>query len=120
MAEIDLTGVTEAWLHASTELGFQVVAPYIFDIDGRQHHCVARVPHFGGPTGAIVTAIGTPAGEYGGACYRDAKQQGYYWSSINVKSYGHFDREAFIEMLADWGYFGAAAERPSWLKALTS
>jgi hypothetical protein len=63
----------------------------------------------------LIEAIFPPNFTRNEALARDASAAGRYLSSVNADLYQTFDRGTFQEALADWGYFGPAGSRPSWL-----
>ena len=108
--------VVAAWQAAGRELGIEVVAPYEFHGARQIHQCVAYLPHFGRPKGIVLQGYGPPDYEPHGTLSDDAKSAGLYCSIINVEVYKDFDREKFIEALADWGFYGDPEQRPAWLE----
>lgn len=111
----DEDSAIEAWLRAGQELGVEVVAPFTFVTEGRTHKCIAWVGKFGRERGLILAATNPPGFVIDLDLRNDAGREGYQWSAINVRVYAAFEREKFIEALADWGFKGPADERPPWL-----
>lgn len=111
----DMNKLTDAWETASRELAIKASMPFSFEVDGRLHRCVAWLPDFGGKGGMVVVAICPPDFERDPNLFSDAKTAGYYASAINLEEYRDFDRERYIEMLQDWGFFGPPEARPAWL-----
>ncbi len=108
-------GVVEAWTTAAKELGIDVVTPFRFSVEGRAHECLAWLAHFGGAHGIVLVGISPPDFATDPMLHADATREGYRWSAINTQVYGAFDRERFVEALLDWGFYGPAERRPSWL-----
>src|SRR5438045_1707057 len=105
--------VQRAWQVAAKELGFEFVAPFEVPNAGGAMRLHGHVRDFGGPKGAVFLICETFR-ENVGPALAVAKQNGYFHSLISADVYRAFDREAFIELLRDWGWFGADANRPAW------
>jgi hypothetical protein len=116
----DEESVIKAWQSAGRELGLDVVAPFTFVADGRKHQCLAWVGRFGRERGLVLAATAPPDFAIDLELQRDAVQEGYQWSAINVRVYAAFERNKFIEALADWGFTGPSDERPPWLPVTAS
>ena len=106
--------VQEAWRLAASELGFQFTAP--FEI--KEAGCIVLfhgyVRDFGSPAGTVFFVCETFQERFSEAVNL-ARRTGYFYSQINAEVYRRFDRETFLEVLRDWGWFGANATRPNWL-----
>ncbi len=63
----------------------------------------------------LVEAIFPPGFTSNARFVGDATSVGYYVSGINVESYSVFRPQHFQETLRDWGFYGPATARPSWL-----
>ncbi|OYY63892.1 MAG: hypothetical protein B7Y49_11770 [Sphingomonas sp. 28-62-11] len=101
--------LVSAWKVAASVLGLQLVAPYLLDIaDGTAIWVEGFLPDFGGSRGMIFRGI---------SC--SAPPTDLYVSLIS-DAYRQFDRARFVETLSDWGWYGAADERPGWLTATGS
>jgi hypothetical protein len=70
---------------------------------------IAWVKDFGSRQGTLVT---TDAHESGSP--EAAEEGGYYWSALYPESYSSYERNEFIDMLNDWGWFGSDEKKPSW------
>jgi hypothetical protein len=95
--------MTSAWHEAATDLGITVEAPATV----ADRACVAFLPDFGSASGVAVLSLGDRGDTTA------VKATGCFVSKINPNVYGAYDREAFIEMLDDWGWFGHG-DPPSW------
>jgi hypothetical protein len=104
-----LPPMVEAWLEASKDLSIEVVHPFDLELHGRTCHYVALIKNFGAPKGTLILPL-----------YYDFEDSeldtpdGYYASLLNPSSYGHYNRQKFIETLNDWGYFGEKSACPPW------
>jgi hypothetical protein len=107
--------VSSAWKQAGKELGINVVAPFsLQDREGNSHLYPAFIPDFGSSKGALVLAADPPDFDVDPRLILCAEDQGYWHSIVNSELYSKFNRNAFIETLDDWQYFGNEQNRPSW------
>jgi hypothetical protein len=104
-----------AWRRASNALGIAVIAPFEIAEPGRTVSCVAFLPQFGSPKGTVVDYTAPPEFDTNKLLASWARQRGIFYTFLNVEKYGNFDRIAFQEALADWGFFGSAEAAPLWL-----
>ena len=102
-----------AWRTAAKELGFEFVAPFEIRDGDEAVRFHGYVRNFGGPKGAVFIVCETFQEKVGPALLV-AKKNGYFHSMISAEVYRAFDREVFIEVLRDWGWFGAEANCPTW------
>ena len=112
--------VAAAWREAGQSLGIRIVAPHTFEHDGRSHLCVAYVPDFGSPKGTAVSLTMAQPFGFDSTALADAQAEGFHCTLLNPDFYARFDRNTFVETIADWGYFGAPEEKPSWCKPPTA
>lgn len=101
--------VIDAWRKAAEDLNIDVVAPFDWCGEGRHYQFIALVKGFGSSLGTLVADI---VDEDDSSDIADAS--GCYWSAISRESYSNYDRDEFISMLNDWGWFGKESERPVW------
>lgn len=102
--------ITEAFLTAGRELGIEVVAPFVLIVDGRRHEFPAFVPHFGCSKGIAVAPMPSDP-----TLSQAAQRADLGTSFVNPELYSSYGREHFIDMLTEWGFYGPAKKRPSWL-----
>lgn len=100
------------WQRASNDLAIEVVTPFQVTLsDVSRLTFPALVKDFGNRNGMVVAA------DF--ALIRPHAQKlldaGYGYSSNIGHSPESYQREAMIEILADWGWTGARDRRPSWL-----
>jgi hypothetical protein len=105
----------DAWKDASRHLGIRVVAPFALSAGHVTAACIAFLPDFGGQNGMVVGALEPSELEPDPALVECARTLGMFYSFLNLEKYSTFDPEVFKDALADWGYFGAAESRPTWL-----
>jgi hypothetical protein len=106
--------VQNAWRVAAKELGFEFVAPFDVQVGSAQAQFHGYVPNFGSVNGAVFLVCETFREDHG-SLISVAKKSGYFHSEISAKVYRAFDRDVFLEVLRDWGWFGSETSRPSWL-----
>jgi len=107
--------ITATWLQIGKELGVEIIAPFTFEIHGRLHVCIAYLPHFGGSKGIVLDGTRPPRFEIDEELAKDAKSAGHGCSFLNTECYQTYDREAAIETLSEWGFYGPSEDRPAWL-----
>jgi hypothetical protein len=106
--------VAEAWTEAGQLLGFDVIAPFTLRVRDQSVDCVAFLPHFGGPHGAIVDVGLRPDFAVDRRLYAIADSVGMFYSLVNGETYATYDEEQIKETLKDWGFFGPSGKRPTW------
>lgn len=101
-----------AWTEASEDLEISFIAPYRFTApNGDIFEATGLLPEFG--TGKGVLIIDQKTDDEALAI---AEQSGeYFISALSPRYYYKYNRELFIETLAEWGWIGEG-EAPSWLK----
>jgi hypothetical protein len=112
--QADIESLIRAWQTAARELSIEVHAPFVLRVEGRAHQCIAWVPHFSGRRGILVLATETSRRRTGKLFVEDARTQGYPFSSLEVHSYKEYDRDRYIDMLNEWGYYGPPEKCPAW------
>jgi len=107
--------IIKAWLDAAKDLKIEVIAPYALNAkSGHRFNFIALVKDFGSSNGTLVTTNDHEEGSPDAA-----EEQGAYWSALYPESYLSYNREEFIAMLNDWGWFGKEKEKPSWYTGKT-
>ena len=104
----------QAWIDASRVLGFRYIHPFTFTTrDGRRLITQGGwLPDFGGPKGTlIVTRFDSEEVQ------ESLDDTEFYSSGLNPEHYEPYRREAYIETLNDWGWFGAGSP-PSWFTGI--
>jgi len=107
------SALAREWLEAAAQLGLQVVAPYTLELPGGvQVEVDLLLKSFGGSDGMLLVTD-------------DARLEPHL-SAIDWERFGFttvpepapgeaLDIEAVIEVLREWGWSGALADRPAWL-----
>jgi hypothetical protein len=111
-----IENVQNAWRTAAHELGFDFIAPYELEADGRTYLYHGFVRDFGGDHGTLFIAHETFNESFGDAP-RVASEAGFFCSQINASVYGRYQRDVFIEVLSDWGWTRKDKTPPDWLAA---
>jgi hypothetical protein len=99
--------LSNAWRDARDDLGIRVVAPFSIALPNGPIQAEAHVLDFGSPSGAIAMSFSNPFA-------KDVDLSSRYWRSLLGKTYRTYRRESFVEMLNDWGWFGAKDQAPAW------
>ncbi len=103
----------ELWAQAATDLGLEVDVPYTIRLpSGAFVNARVRLRNFGCDSGMLVVS------DYSSISMLldELTNQGYGFSVLDDPLPSEvYDREVFIEMLADWGWSGSSAELPSWM-----
>ncbi len=103
--------IAEAWLEAHEDLGIEVQIPFtIVSPEGSEFAVLGLIKHWGGPQGTILISMEDDFQALGHLL----ESLGYAWSASSPFSYGRYDRERFIELLNDWGWYGNRQEKPGW------
>jgi hypothetical protein len=106
-----MSPISQAWTLAASDLGLSVVAPVDLESEGINVRFDALIREFGSPRGVVVAPLGRVSGDM----RLVAKQLGIFVSELALDAYGAYSRGPFIEALADWGWHGPEASRPTWL-----
>jgi hypothetical protein len=101
--------VVAAWKKAADDLGIKFTSPFVVTLqDGRQHEHLGLVHQFGRSIGTIIKVLHEPS-------HNTPHPEGDgYFCSILGSGYGRYERQAFINTLDDWQFFGPENERPPW------
>jgi hypothetical protein len=101
--------VVAAWMEAAADLGFLFTSPYVVTFpDGSRQEHLGLVHHFGRRIGTLISVLDQPSQHFLRPTGDD-----YFWSILGP-GYSYYSRDAIVETLNDWGYFGPAASRPNW------
>ena len=112
----NLDKIAAAWRIAAPDLGLEIIAPFtLCSQKGAAYRFIAWIGHFGGEQGTLI-CLPEQWDTQGFAAV--AQAAGYYCSGLYPASYAHYDREHFMDTLRDWGWFGAAQDRPAWVAML--
>lgn len=99
--------ILSTWSRAASDLEFQFISPIVL-LDGEiEITCFAHLPQFGSSKGVIVFT------EFDDNHCKLAQLQGFAYSCI-VEQAEQYDRNAFIDMLNDWGWSDSNREPPAW------
>jgi hypothetical protein len=101
--------VVAAWKQAEVDLGIRFTTPFVITLsDGSQQAHLGLVHQFGRKLGALISVLHEPSENI-----RHPDEENYYWSILGP-GYATYDRQAFIDTLDDWQFFGPESERPKW------
>ena len=100
----------ENWKRASSDLGFQFVAPFEIDAGDLRIKYFGHLPQFGPARGMLLIV-----GSYTSAHLQAALDRGFGYSCLSEETSPYY-RESFVEMLSDWGWCGQKEKAPSWLR----
>lgn len=98
----------KGWKDAAQELGLDIITPLHLNTDNGKVTYPLLVKNFGEKNGTII------ARHEFFMDYPMPKHKDYYFSAINAESCSNYNREYFIEMLEDWGYYGGKTSKPEW------
>jgi hypothetical protein len=97
------------WRQAAADLGFRFTSPFQVTSDaGRELKYLGLVHQFGRKKGALICLL-----QRGVDRIHDPVGEEYFISEIGGSS-GGYKRQAFIDILNDWQWYGSEAERPEW------
>lgn len=103
--------MARAWRKAADDLGIELISPYTFhDNAGVEYTCTGLVKNFGCPKGTVIMS------RKDSDCVDDiCDHLGYYSAGLSPRYYETYDRERFIELLKDLGWYGKKEDKPEWL-----
>ena len=102
------------WRKVANDLGIEVVGPFeAILVSGARVRVPLLVRCFGGAKGMLVLSDYSLVENQ----TDEIVQAGYGYSVLSEPDAGEeYDRDVFIEMLGDWGWWGPESERPAWLR----
>jgi len=103
--------IVAAWKAAASDLGIGFISPFDLISTGSRLAYLGMVPDFGSPKGTLLASIDDSIEQLS----RVAERSGFFFSALAPQEYSKYDRVLFVETLVDWGWFGAADRRPTWL-----
>jgi hypothetical protein len=110
---IEASPLLAKWRRAASDLGLDVVGPFeVILLSGTCLQAPVLIRCFGGANGMLLIF------SYESVKERSSEilQAGYGFSVVSMPDLDEdYDREIFVEVLSDWGWSGAEAERPAWL-----
>jgi len=101
----------EEWRQAAADLGLAIEAPFLLQLRDGRIEARLLLRNFGNANGMlIVTDFGVVE-----PFTDEVVARGYGYSTLSERiSRAAYDRDAFVEMLRDWGWSGPEEERPAW------
>jgi hypothetical protein len=108
--------LVNTWREASKKLGFAFESPYTLMVGDERFSVIGFLPHFGSPRGMVLDIWVAGVPDSTRALQQAARRAQIFCSSVSVETYSDYNREAFIEALNDWGYFGPEKARPPWAR----
>jgi hypothetical protein len=112
MARPSVHDMIEAWKKAAEDLNLEIKTPFYLNAGMGRKKYALLIKRFGSAKGTLVMEL-DDSFETGDADL--PRKCGYYCSFLNPLCYRIYDRENFVEVLTDWGFFGLPDERPGWL-----
>jgi hypothetical protein len=109
---IALEQVQESWRCAGKDLGFDFIAPFELEADGRKACFHGLIRDFGGKNGTLIFAS-ERFDEDLCTLSELAKKNDYFFSCIGM-GYKSYDRKEFIATLDDWGWIPKDRRPPAW------
>jgi len=98
----------EAWKEASIDLKIDIETPFLLQTDRGVIKYDLLIKSFGSENGTLIITTDDMSE------FDTAQKFGFYCSALNPCCYNKYDKENFIETLADWGYFGISENKPDW------
>lgn len=111
---MSINPVRDAWFEAALDLRIRIQEPN--PLEGVRDDCarVVYLPDFGSERGTVVFAQDFEAVVHDHLDTAPLERAGYFWSIVSAVGHSRYNREAFIEALLDWGYYGPEGRRPKW------
>lgn len=101
--------VIHAWLEAASDLGLEIESPFFLQTkDKGVIKYGLLIKYFGSKSGTLIMSINDTVE------FDTPEEYGYHCSALNPYHYSKYQREEFIETLADWGFFGPLDKKPVW------
>lgn len=94
--------------HVVEALSLTVVSPFTLTLGGEARTFAALIPGFGTPEGMIVDPLWINIEPF---C-AELLSAGFGYSCVDL---ANAERQALVDMLRDWEWFGPDHERPTWL-----
>ena len=112
--ESDAPRLVAHWKSAAADLGLELEAPFEWTLaPGRRIRVPLLLHNFGGVEGMLI--LSRPA-ESEGVERDELSHAGFGYSVMSEPRRDEaYSRAVVIDVLSDWGWTGAAAERPAWL-----
>jgi hypothetical protein len=101
------TQMRRVWQHASEDLNFRFVSPFVLRDGDSERECFGFLPDFGSTRGLVVLT------DHASTLWQLAQAQGVGFSCL-TSSDAPYDRDSFIDMLNDWGWHGPSGQAPAW------
>jgi hypothetical protein len=99
------------WREVADDLELEIVTPHeVILPSGSRILAPVFVRYFGGPKGMLVVSDDSVVD------WSDEIVQAGYGFSVLGEPNHEYDRDVFIEVLSEWGWWGPESERPAWLK----
>ncbi len=90
------------WQNASMNLRFEIITPYFIEINGIEREVFAYLPEYGSPLGTILYLTHSPYFNTDFEIIHWAKENGLYYSFLNVDVFQKYEENCFTEILDDW------------------
>ncbi len=101
----------EEWRRAAAELGLRIEAPFVVQLRTGRLEARLLLRHFGARNGMLIVTDFSVIEPFAD----EVVAVGYGYSTLSEpRSADGYDKETFVEMLWDWGWFGPDDERPAW------
>jgi hypothetical protein len=113
----DQIEIANAWSMAASDLGLDIVSPFVLVEQEKQYEFIALIKDFGSPQGTLI-CLPEEWDDSGFAIV--AEHNGFYCSGLYAQSYSRYDRQHFVETLKDWGWFGDELNMPAWYRDASS
>jgi hypothetical protein len=111
---VSINPVRDAWFEAALDLRIRIQEPNPLEGVPDDYARIVHIPDFGGGRGTVVFAQDFEAAVLERFDTATLRRAGYFCSIVSSVGHSRYDREAFIEALLDWGYYGPADRCPKW------
>ena len=105
------------WQKAAEDLGLHVRLPFELVLGpGVRIRVPILIRDFGGPKGMLIIPDAVHGESVKDEWLEEAVRAGYGFSVMSEPLAGErYDRDGYIEVLADWGWYGPERDKPAWL-----
>lgn len=101
------------WQKAASDLGLQITAPFCLLLaSGHRLEAILLIHQFGAGKGMLIFTSYDEVSHY----VNEIVDAGYGFSVLDEpREHEAYNKEEYIELLADWGWSGDNQLRPDWL-----
>jgi len=97
-----LEKVTQNWIRASREIGFEIICPFPFEFNGEKNLTLAFLPAYGSKNGMVLGLLYPPGYSSNPIVLQWAEKNDCFCSFLNIEEYADYDEDLYLNTLKDW------------------